>query len=448
MGTRLDPTGILGVIVIIAGAQVVKAYPTSGVLQPPGPLDPTGTYRKQLQPTADTDHRRAGRDVNLDGLKPTGIFALDPNPNPPPGITIYPVGKDGGPDASRPTYIQPDGTVIPDPINTNHADIIRSSRNLVVFQPTGPLDPTGTYRKQLQPTANTNHRRAGRDVNLDGLKPTGIFKRDPNWDPNSNSGITTYPVGKNGLPDTSSPAYVQPDGTVTPDPNPTYGITFTIPPEGHNRQLQLTGIFALDANPTPTPRIGIRTAGRTKRDARPYSTFVPDGRPAIEDGIYPAGGNTFGSPAIQDGIYPASGNSFSQPAIPDGIYPAGGNTFSQPANTFSQPTNTFSQPANAFSQPPNTFSQPANTFSQPANTFSQPAIPDGIYPAGGNTFSQPANTFSQPANTFGPPAIPAGIYPPAGRNTFNRPLRPTGIFTAGGRTHSQPLRPTGIFTAG
>jgi len=433
MGTRLDPTGILGVIVIIAGAQVVKAYPTSGVLIPPGPLDPTGTYRKQLQPTGifttDTDHRRAGRDVNLDGLKPTGIFASDPNPNPAPGITIYPVGKDGGPDASRPTYIQPDGTVIPDPINTNHADIIRSSRNLVVLQTTGPLDPTGTYKRQLQPTTVTDDRRAGRDISLHGLKPTGIFAPDPNYNPAP--GITTYPVGKDGGPDASSPTY-------------NYGITFTVPPEGHNRQLQLTGIFALDANPTPTPGIGIRTVGRTKRDA-PDGVYPASGSrvvnspPAIADGIYPAGGNSFSRPAIQDGIYPAGGNTFSQPAIPDGIYPAGGNTFRQPANTFSQPANAFSQPA--------------NTFSQPANTFSQPAIPDGIYPAGGNTFSQPAIPHGiypagPPAIPAGPPAIPAGIYPPAGRNTFNRPLRPTGIFTAGGRTHSQPLRPTGIFTAG
>ena len=36
----------------------------------------------------------------------------DPNPNPAPGITIYPVGEDGGPDASSPTYVQPDGTVV------------------------------------------------------------------------------------------------------------------------------------------------------------------------------------------------------------------------------------------------------------------------------------------------------------------------------------------------
>ena len=113
MGISLDPTGILSLIAIIAGAQVSNAY---GV----GPR-PTGIFtadpnhrRHQPQPTGilapDPYHRRRLQPTGIIAADPTGVFALDPNNR----------HRRAGKDVSQ--------------------DVEREQK------PSGILDPTGTYR--------------------------------------------------------------------------------------------------------------------------------------------------------------------------------------------------------------------------------------------------------------------------------------------------------------
>ena len=114
MGSGLDPTGILGVIVVIAGAQIAKAQPY-GVPQPTGIFTADPNHRRhQPQPTGilapDPYHRRRLQPTGIIAADPTGVFALDPNNR----------HRRAGKDVSQ--------------------DVEREQK------PSGILDPTGTYR--------------------------------------------------------------------------------------------------------------------------------------------------------------------------------------------------------------------------------------------------------------------------------------------------------------
>jgi len=396
-----DPTGILGVIVLIAGVQVACAHPygtlqptgvftadprhprqqlrPTGILTPdPNPqrqlrptgiiaadptgiylqgpsynrhrradydksiriLDPTGTYKKHRLATGkdfhsgefsnDPDNRRSGKDVDLgalrlkdslttpersllEDLKPTGIFALDPNPNPTPGITIYPVGKDGGPDASSLTNIQPDGVVPTD----------------------GPTSSVGNL--------------------LEGLEPTGIFAQDPN--PNPAPGITIYPVDEDGGPDASRPTFIQPDGTVV---IPADSSTSSVgnPLDG----LKPTAIFAQDPNPNPAPGITIYPVDENGGPDASRPTFIQPVGPVVNSSI----------------------RARRQVSVPDGIYPAFGVTHTRTLN--------------------------------PTGVFTAGQVPDGIYPVGGITHTRTL----KPTGVFTTGQVPDGIYPAvAPRPTFS-----------------------------
>ena len=182
---------------------------------------PTGTYKNHRLTTGkdshsgmfsnDPDHRRSGKDVDLgalrpkdsnplEGLEPTGIFAQDPNPNPAPGITIYPVAEDGGPDASRPTFILPDGTVV----NSSN----RARRQVSV--------PDGIY-----PAFGVTHTRT--------LNPTGVFTVGQVPDGIYSADVVTHTH-------TLKPTGIFTAGHVPDGIYPAGGIT-------HTRTLKPTGVF-------------------------------------------------------------------------------------------------------------------------------------------------------------------------------------------------------------
>ena len=111
MGISLDPTGILSLIAIIAGAQVSNAY---GV----GPR-PTGIF------TADPNHRRQPQ--------PTGILTTNPSHR---SKILQPTGI---------IAADPTGVFALDPSSNRHRRFGGRGLNPTEII-TGPLDPTGTYR--------------------------------------------------------------------------------------------------------------------------------------------------------------------------------------------------------------------------------------------------------------------------------------------------------------